>query len=70
MATHQMTRAFGSLSVSGSRPSNTGAPGFGFCACMRGQSILGAVAGGPALLGKSVLPCHGQHLASLFCPGL
>lgn len=52
MATHQMTRAFGSLSVSGSRPSSTSAPTFGFCSCMRGQSILGAVAGGPRSLAR------------------
>ena len=44
MATHQLTRAFGSLSVSGSRRPSTATPSFGSCSCLRGQSVLGAVA--------------------------
>jgi hypothetical protein len=43
MATAQLTRAMGGLSVSGSRPTSApAAPSFGFCACMRGQSLIGA----------------------------
>ncbi len=64
MATAQLTRAMGGLSVSGSRrPSTPAAPGFGFCACMRGQSLIGAhlgsIAGGA--LRCLLLSCLGER---------
>lgn len=42
MATHQLTRALGNLSVSGCRPPSAATPSFSFCSCMRGRSLLGA----------------------------
>ncbi|KAK9846286.1 hypothetical protein WJX81_001011 [Elliptochloris bilobata] len=42
MATHQLTRALGNMSVSGSRAPSSAAPSFGFCSCLRGQSLTGA----------------------------